>query len=173
MLVAALRQVDRDHPVGMPDHDRPAARVRGQQVEGQSAVRLVVVVDDRQPQVLELMHQPPLDPGGLGQLLPRDRVIAGRLLTVQPARLATAVLIVVGDQPIAPPPLLAAPMPAVEWAIGGGLVDDLQPVGSVSEGIAAGGADRIFEPDARVALFAGECVHATSCTRTGSRARGG
>ena len=72
--VQRLDQIDGDHAVGVPDHHPVAAGVTGEQIECQPSVSAPVRLD-RQPDIDELVNQPPQRQRGGRQLFHRDGVV--------------------------------------------------------------------------------------------------
>ncbi len=102
--VQRLNQIDGDHPVGVPNHHTPAAAVTGQQIECEPSVLTPVRVD-RQPDIDELVDQPPQRKRGGRQLFHRDGVVCLGLATDQrmgdASSLLTTEFLFLRNQPVA------------------------------------------------------------------------
>ena len=109
-VVEALRQVDRDDPVRVPDDDLASVRTAREQVEAQAA-RCRVPRHDRQSQVADLQEEAPLGLFDLRKLLERDRVVLLGSGAGEAARDAAAGRCVVADEPVAAPLALRAREP--------------------------------------------------------------
>ena len=158
-VVEALRRVDRDDPVRVPDDDLASVRTAREQVEAQAA-RCRVPRHDRQSQVADLQEEAPLGLFDLRKLLERDRVVLLGSGAGEAARDAAAGRCVVADEPVAAPLALRAREP-------GAVLTRRAPIAERDEH-----AIDDLHPHLRAALGADERVEVDEAA-AGRAARGG